>query len=43
MTDTSAHETVAAINELLRLGFTEKDISEVCTIPDCYCDGMPHG
>jgi hypothetical protein len=42
MTDTSAHETVKAINELLRLGFTEKDIAEICTIPDCYCDGTPH-
>jgi hypothetical protein len=42
MTDTSAHETVEAINGLLRLGFTEDDLAQVCMIPDCYCDGTPH-
>ena len=42
MTDTSAHEAVEAINQLLAAGFTEKDLAQVCTIPDCYCDGTPH-
>jgi hypothetical protein len=42
MTDTSAHETVEAINELLRMGFTEDDFADVCMLPDCGCDGRRH-
>jgi hypothetical protein len=42
MTDTSAHEAVAAQNHLLELGFTEADLAEVCMLPDCGCDGARH-
>jgi hypothetical protein len=37
-----AHEVIAAIAELKRFGFTDRDLAEVCMIPDCYCDGNPH-
>jgi hypothetical protein len=40
MTDTSAHEAHRAQLEIEALGF---DTSDVCMVPDCYCDGTPHG
>jgi hypothetical protein len=39
MTDTSAHEAVAAQWHLEALGF---DTSDVCMLPDCGCSGDRH-
>ena len=37
-----ANKALGAQYKLLKMGFTEKDLSEVCMIPDCGCDGEPH-